>query len=60
MYSLRNLECQNLSVLVWLLTCTTVHSFKSPAIAAAIVRYSLLRQGAAICVLVQFSRYIPL
>jgi hypothetical protein len=26
------------------------HSFKSPAIAAAIARYSLLRHGAAICV----------
>jgi hypothetical protein len=36
------------------------HSFKSPVIAAAIACYSLLRQGAAICVLVQFSRYIPL
>jgi hypothetical protein len=36
------------------------HSFKSPAIAAAIARYSLLRHGAAICVHVQFSRYIPL
>jgi hypothetical protein len=35
-------------------------SFKSPAIAAAIARYSLLRQGAVICVHVQFSRYIPL
>ena len=34
--------------------------FKSPAIAASIVRYSLLRQGATICVYVQFSRYIPL
>jgi hypothetical protein len=34
--------------------------FKSPAIAACIARYSLLRQGAAICVYVQFSRYIPL
>jgi hypothetical protein len=39
---------------------TTDHSFKSHAIAAAIARYSLLRRGAAICVLVQFSRYIPL
>jgi hypothetical protein len=39
---------------------TRGHSFKSPAIAAAIARYSLLRQGAAICVHVQFSRYIPL
>jgi hypothetical protein len=38
----------------------TTHSFKSPAIATAIARYSLLRQGAAICVHVQFSRYIPL
>jgi hypothetical protein len=36
------------------------HSFKSPAKAAAIACYSLLRQGAAICVHVQFSRYIPL
>jgi hypothetical protein len=36
------------------------HSFKSPAIAAAIARYSLLRQDAAICVHVQFSRYVPL
>jgi len=27
-----------------------VHSFKYPAIAAAIARYSLLRQSAAICV----------
>jgi hypothetical protein len=36
------------------------HSFKYPVIAAAIARYSLLRQGTAICVHVQFSRYIPL
>ena len=36
------------------------HSFKYPAIATAIARYSLLRQNAAICVYVQFSRYIPL
>ena len=39
---------------------TLDHSFKSPAIAAAIARYSLLRQGTAIYVHVQFSRYISL
>jgi hypothetical protein len=38
----------------------TIHSFKSPATATAISRYSLLRQGAAIYVHVQFSHYIPL
>jgi len=36
------------------------HSFKSLAIAAVIARYSLLRQGTAIYVHVQFSRYISL
>jgi len=35
-------------------------SFKSPAIAAATARYSFLRQDTAICVHVQFSRYILL
>jgi hypothetical protein len=45
---------------LWSGTMGQYHSFKSPAKAAAIARYSLLRQGAAICVHVQFSRYIPL
>jgi hypothetical protein len=39
---------------------TSNHSFKSPAIAAAIARYSLLRHGAAIYVHIQFNRYVPL
>jgi len=53
-------EGMALSFLEVIAHITLNHSFKYPAIAAAIARYSLLRQSAAICVHVQFSRYIPL
>ena len=52
----KKVQCK---LLLLLLLCNN-HSFKYSAIAAAIACYSLLRQSAAICVHVQFSRYIPL